>query len=74
MHFDSAANGIFLPMEKNIHVTTEAMHIGNHGPDYINYVNATLTKVKNAGGSKSDIVAALNKMRQELLDGTLKLN
>ena len=38
IHHDSAANGVFLPYKVNEYVTTEALHIGNHSPEYISEV------------------------------------
>lgn len=33
-----------------------------------------LAEVVNANGSRAEIVSTLNKIREELLNGTLKLN
>ncbi|MBD5800462.1 cytoplasmic protein [Bacillus pseudomycoides] len=77
IHHDSAANGVFLPGYKAIdskYVTTEALHIGMHGPEYIELVHDTLYKVKLIGGTQADAVAALQKIREGLLDGSMKLN
>ena len=57
---NSAANGVFLPGYRAIdskYVTTEAMHIGNHGPEYIELVYNTLTEIKEFGGTQADAVA-----------------
>ncbi|ARZ61973.1 MULTISPECIES: AHH domain-containing protein [Bacillus cereus group] len=74
---NSAANGVFLPGYRAIdskYVTTEAMHIGNHGPEYIELVYNTLTEIKEFGGTQADAVAALQTIREGLLDGSIKLN
>jgi hypothetical protein len=60
--------------EKYIYRGSEALHIGNHGPDYIKYVTNRLITAKRLGGSQADIVKELNDIRAELLSGSLKLN
>lgn len=45
------------------------MHIGNHGPEYIELVYNTLTEIKEFGGTQADAVAALQTIREGLLDG-----
>ncbi|MDM5237553.1 WXG100 family type VII secretion target [Bacillus cereus] len=74
IHPDSAANGVFLPYKVNDYVTTEALHIGNHSPEYIREVYRVLSEVKRFGGNQADAVAALQNIRERLLDGSLKLN
>lgn len=74
IHPDSAANGVFLPYKVNDYVTTEALHIGNHSPEYIREVYRVLGEVKRFGGNRADAVAALQNIRERLLDGSLKLN
>ncbi|MDR4903475.1 AHH domain-containing protein [Bacillus mycoides] len=74
IHHDSAANGVFLPYKVNDYVTTEALHIGNHSPEYIREVYRVLSEVKRFGGNQADAVAALQNIRERLLDGSLKLN
>ena len=74
IEYDSAANGVFLPYEVNEYVGVEAMHIGNHGKEYINEVTNRLKEVIKRNGQKADIIATLNEIRKNLLDGTLKLN
>lgn len=77
IHPDSAANGVFLPGYKAVdskYVTTEALHIGKHGPEYMELVYDTLYKIKLVGGTQADAVAALQKIREGLLDGSIKLN
>ncbi|HCF53070.1 MAG TPA: cytoplasmic protein [Bacillus sp. (in: Bacteria)] len=74
IHHDSAANGVFLPYKVNDYVTTEALHIGNHSPEYIREVYRVLSEVKRFGGNQEDAVAALHSIRERLLDGSLKLN
>lgn len=72
--YNSAANGVFLPMEENAYTGDAVQHIGNYSADYIQTVTTRLQEVVDAGGNKTDVVSALNKMREELLNGTLKLN
>ncbi|OFD42184.1 hypothetical protein BWGOE3_34370 [Bacillus mycoides] len=74
IHHDSAVNGVFLPYKVNDYVTTEALHIGNHSPEYIREVYRVLSEVKRFGGNQADVVAALQNIRERLLDGSLKLN
>ncbi|EEK77388.1 MULTISPECIES: AHH domain-containing protein [Bacillus cereus group] len=74
IHHDSAANGVFLPYKVNEYVTTEVLHIGNHGTDYMKEVTKVLKEVKEYGGTQADVVAALHDIRTRLLDGSLKLN
>ncbi|PHB21070.1 cytoplasmic protein [Bacillus pseudomycoides] len=77
IHHNSAANGVFLPgygAEGHKYVTTEALHIGNHSPEYIREVYRVLSEVKRFEGNQADAVAALQKIRERLLDGSLKLN
>ncbi|KAA0764478.1 AHH domain-containing protein [Bacillus sp. SH5-2] len=66
--------GVFLPYKVNDYVTTEALHIGNHSPEYIREVYRVLSEVKRFGGNQADAVAALQNIRERLLDGSLKLN
>ncbi len=72
IHHASAANGVFLPYKVNEYVTTEALHIGDHGPEYIREVYRVLGEVKRFGDNRA--VAALQNIRERLLDGSLKLN
>ena len=77
IHHNSAANGVFLPgygAEGHKYVTTEALHIGNHSPEYIREVYRVLSEVKRFEGNQADAVAALQKIRERLLDCSLKLN
>ncbi|PEO41060.1 cytoplasmic protein [Bacillus pseudomycoides] len=77
IHHDSAANGVFLPgygAEGHKYVTTEVLHIGSHGPEYIREVERTLQYIKDIGGTQADAVDALHDIREQLLKGTLKLN
>ena len=55
-------------------MTTEVLHIGNHGTDYMKEVTKVLKEVKEYGGTQADAVAALHDIRIRLLDGSLKLN
>ena len=78
--YNSAANGVFLPYEKNGYVTTETMHVGSHKDSYYKMVNKEINKtilgIKASGGvvSKADIQNTLNDIRKGLLDGSIKLN
>ncbi|MBJ8031104.1 AHH domain-containing protein [Bacillus cereus group sp. N21] len=77
IHHDSAANGVFLPgygAEGHKYVTTEVLHIGSHGPEYIREVERTLQYIKDIGGTQADAVDALHDIREQLLKGTLELN
>ncbi|MGG2065440.1 AHH domain-containing protein [Bacillus sp. S14(2024)] len=74
IHHDSAANGVFLPYKVNEYVTSETLHIGRHSQEYITEVIDALTRVSEFGGTQADAVEALHKIRERLLDGTLKLN
>ena len=72
--FNSAANGVFLPMGVNAYTGDAAQHIGRHSSAYIENITTRLQEVVNSGGGKSQVVSELNKIREELLNGTLKLN
>ena len=80
INLNSPSNGVFLPYKKNEFVTTEAMHCGGHLDSYhINVRERILNRVNAArklGYSNSQIqkliCAELQKIRTELLKGTLK--
>jgi len=72
--YNSASNGVFLPMEVNQYTGDAVLHVGSHSADYVNAITNSLEEVVAAGGTKADILSALNKMREGLLNGTLKLN
>lgn len=72
--YNSASNGVFLPMEVNEYTGDAVLHIGSHSADYVTKVTSTLEEVVAAGGTKDDIISALNGLREGLLNGTLKLN
>ena len=74
IEYNSASNGVFLPMGAAKYVTNETIHVGNHGPAYISYITNALRDVKAAGGNQADIIETLSDIRAKLLDGTLKLN
>ncbi len=74
IEYNSAANGVFLPMETNEYVGDATQHLGNHSAEYVNVVTTRLQEVVDAGGSTQDIVSAINMIREGLLDGTIKLN
>ncbi|CAM4120908.1 hypothetical protein BAMA_17910 [Bacillus manliponensis] len=71
---DSAANGVFLPYQVNDYVTTEVLHVGNHSKEYIREVTERLNSVIEMGGTQADIAEVLHQIRQELLEGKIKLN
>lgn len=52
IEYNWAANGVFLPYEVNEYVGVEAMHVGNHGKEYINEVTKRLQKVESLGDKK----------------------
>lgn len=82
INLNSPSNGVFLPYKKNEFVTTEAMHCGGHLDSYhINVRERILNRVNAArklGYSNSQIqkliCAELQKIRTELLKGTLKIH
>lgn len=61
-------------MEQNEYTGNAAQHIGKHSADYMRVITFRLTEVVNTNGSRAKIVSMLNKIREELLNGTLKLN
>jgi hypothetical protein len=65
---------VFLPYSRNEYVTNEAMHVGSHSMDYIGNINIRLQRSKDNGATKKMIVDELNKIREELISGKLKLN
>lgn len=72
--YNSVANGVFLALERNAYVVSEALHVGNHSAKYIEEVTNVLKAAKNSGLDKNGAVAALNSIRTKLLRGQLKLN
>lgn len=72
--YNSAANGVFLPMGENAYTGDNAQHIGNHSKEYIRLVQKRLQEVVDRDGSVDDIISAINQIRKELLEGTIKLN
>ncbi len=73
IEWNSAANGVFLPMETNKYTGNTALHIGGHSKEYINQVTRRLEKANERGG-KNSIIRELNNIRQDLLDGKLQVN
>ena len=79
---NSSANGVLLPMEKNSYVRTEAMHVGGHSNDYYEEVTMRLQdaseNIELAGltceEGREYIVGVLDNIRQDLLNGKLKIN
>ncbi|MED1537011.1 AHH domain-containing protein [Bacillus pseudomycoides] len=77
IHHDSAANGVFLPgygAEGHKYVTTEVLHIGSHSKEYIREVTERLNSVMEMGGTQADVAEVLHKIRQDLLEGKIRLN
>lgn len=73
IEWNSAANGVFLPMETNKYTGDTALHIGGHSNDYIKQVTRRLEEADEAGGEKS-VITELNNIRKDLLDGKLQVN
>ncbi len=70
---NSASNGVFLPNAANLpHAGSATVHRGSHTAEYARYVANTIKRADPA--SARDIVEVLNRLRKELLNGTLKLN
>nr|WP_255294255.1 AHH domain-containing protein [Bacillus toyonensis] len=74
IHHDSASNGVFLPYKVNEYVTTEVLHIGSHSKEYIREVTERLNSVIKMGGTQADVAEVLHKIRQDLLEGKIRLN
>ncbi|KMQ08320.1 hypothetical protein TU68_04400 [Bacillus cereus] len=74
IHHDSASNGVFLPYKVNEYVTTEVLHIGSHSKEYIREVTERLNSVIEMGGTQADVAEVLHKIRQDLLEGKIRLN
>jgi hypothetical protein len=76
IEYNSASNGVFLPMEHNSHSRNQGatLHVGNHSASYVNEVNRRLNRIYSDGADRDDIISELNSLREELLDGTLQLN
>ncbi|MBJ8054235.1 WXG100 family type VII secretion target [Bacillus cereus] len=74
IHHDSASNGVFLPYKKNDYVTTEVLHIGSHSKEYIREVTERVNSVIEMGGTQADVAEVLHKIRQDLLEGKIRLN
>lgn len=73
IELNSAANGVFLPMETNKYTGDTALHIGAHSNDYIRQVTRRL-ETANENGGKDSVIMELNNIRQDLLDGKLQVN
>ncbi|HDR7959417.1 hypothetical protein COF07_16100 [Bacillus wiedmannii] len=74
IHHDAAVNGVFLPYKVNDYVTTEVLHIGSHSKEYIREVTERLNSVMEMGGTQADVAEVLHKIRQDLLEGKIRLN
>ena len=73
IEWNSAANGVFLPMETTKYKGDTALHIGGHSKEYIDQVTIRLEKANEEGGEKS-VIMELNNIRKDLLDGKLQVN
>jgi hypothetical protein len=70
---NSASNGVFLPNAPDLpHVGSATVHSGSHTQSYARYVARHL--IEGNPQSANDIALLLNELREELLNGTLKLN
>ncbi|OPX41863.1 hypothetical protein CLHUN_42620 [Ruminiclostridium hungatei] len=70
---NSASNGVFLPNAQNLpHAGSAAVHSGSHTAEYARYVANAIKRANPT--SAADITEVLNRLRKELLNGTLKLN
>ncbi len=82
---NSACNGVYLPGGSKTNdyswVIDEANHFGGHSDDYLEYVNNSLESAKKEiventltkEEAQEVICDALNDIRKELLNGTLKI-
>lgn len=70
---NSASNGVFLPNAKDLpHAGSATVHSGSHTAEYARYVANAIKRANPT--SAADITEVLNRLRKELLNGTLKLN
>lgn len=70
---NSASNGVFLPQAADLlHAGSATVHSGNHTAEYARYVAKAITDANPQ--STADVVAVLNDLREQLLNGTLRLN
>ena len=78
IELNSAANGVFLPYQKNEYTGETALHVGNHGPDYIEEITNRLKEADKIatqnGGDRTIIEKELSSIRSDLLTGNLQLN
>ena len=78
IEYDSAVNGVFLPMEANGYQGSASIHRGGHSNQYIMRVYQKLKKAhkraKHDKNNYSIIIDALNDIRADLLNGVLKIN
>ena len=76
--YNSAVNGVFLPMKRNGHEGSASIHSGGHTDEYVEAVNSRIEQAHElANKDKSNysiIVDELNKIRADLLNGVLKIN
>ncbi|MEE1257403.1 MAG: AHH domain-containing protein, partial [Lachnospiraceae bacterium] len=74
IEYNSAANGVFLPTEKNEYTGNTTMHVGNHSKEYITEITNRIRQAEQDYGTKEAVVKELNSIREDLLNGTLQLN
>ena len=74
IEYNSAANGVFLPTEKNEYTGNATMHVGNHSKEYITEITNRIRQAEQEYGTKEAVVKELNSIREDLLNGTLQLN
>lgn len=65
---------VTLPYKVNEYVATEVLHIGSHSKEYIREVTERLNSVIEMGGTQADVAEVLHKIRQDLLEGKIRLN
>lgn len=73
---NSAANGVFLPIEDNGLIGDAALHNGNYSSDYIESVTKRLVKLTESDktNNQESILNEMSSIKNGVLDGTIKLN
>lgn len=71
---NSVANRVFLPTKSSApEAGNSTIHTGRHNTQYSLYVYTKLNQAKSRGARNNEIVDILDSIRNELLNGTLKL-
>ena len=71
IEIDEAANSVFLP---KVASGTASAHNGDHTNAYYDAIHAALAKFANAGpADKQQVINALNALRNNLINGSLKI-